>query len=586
MKKLKWRVLVILSSCLFALYLLLPTFLKLKYDVSIPKISKQGDPWYTHVLPSEVLKLGLDLMGGLHLVMGIDFNEINRDAVTKLKRQMEELSQRVKLTGLTFEVSKDLKVVVHFNDESQWKELDKQIAREMGQMIDLESQGPHEARLKMTSTQEADSHRRAMDQSLETLRNRIDEFGIAEPIIQRQGEDKILVQFPGVQEVGRLKEIIARTAKLSYQIEVSGPEAPGGPPSFEELNRLVSEYVKQTKIPLTSEKPISSYTKELNVWLEKKIPPGTEVLFHKQVDINTKQTTYVPYLLSSEEIVTGEDLQDAYYGFDPETNEATVFFHLTPVGAIKFERATGENVGKMMAIVLDNNVYSAPRIIQKIAGGRARITMGETGRSDQDRVNDAKDTALVLRSGALPARLEFLEERTVGPSLGADAIRAGTISLILGVALVFLFMAIYYRFAGLVADLALILNGLFIFSALAAFEGTLTLPGLAGITLTLGIAVDANVLIFEHIREELRYGKSLQMALSEGYQRAFTAIFDSHVTAIIAAIVLLSFGYGPIRGFAVTLLIGLAASLFTAVFVTRVILDYWVIYRRKTTISI
>lgn len=353
-----------------------------------------------------------------------------------------------------------------------------------------------------------------------------------------------------------------------------------------QLEGWVADFTKAKNLKYDALHPIASYVRELNEYLKDKIPAGTEVLFHKKTNINTHEAEYVPYLLSRDALVTGEDLQDAYYGFDQQSNQPIVNFQLTPLGASKFEKATGENVHKYMAIVLDNNVHSAPRIKQKIGGGRALIEMGSTGRSQQDILNDAKDTSLVLRSGALPARLEFLEERVVGPSLGADSIRAGALSLSGGLALVFFFMAFYYRASGLVADLALALNGLLILSALAAFEGTLTLPGMAGITLTLGMAVDANVLIFEHLREELRSGKSLVLALSEGYHRAFSAIIDTHMTSMIAATILLEFGYGPIRGFAVTLLIGLLASLFTAVFVTRVIFDYYIIARGNKTISV
>jgi preprotein translocase subunit SecD len=239
-----------------------------------------------------------------------------------------------------------------------------------------------------------------------------------------------------------------------------------------------------------------------------------------------------------------------------------------------------------MAIVLDSNVHSAPSIKTRIGGGRAQIEMGSQGKTQEDLYSEARDTALVLRSGALPARLEFLEERTIGPSLGADAIRSGTLSLVGGLIVMFLFMTVYYRASGVVAVLALLLNGLFILSAMAAFEGTLTLPGLAGITLTLGMAVDANVLIFEHIREELRRGKSVVLSIGEGYKRAFSAIFDSNLTTILAGLVLLSFGYGPIRGFAVTMLIGLVVSMFTAIFVTRVVFDYIVISRHQQTMSL
>ena len=437
----------------------------------------------------------------------------------------------------------------------------------------------------MTQIWESQVNERAVEQSLETLRNRIDEFGIAEPIIQKQGEEKILVQFPGLQDPGRLKEIISRTAKLSFQIERSGPEE-NGTPSISEMNKWVSQFASEKKLVLTEAQPITKHLRELNNWLTGKIPTGTEILFQKKTNVNTKESEYIPYLLDRDALVTGEDLQDAHYSFDPQTQQPIVNFELTSLGATKFEKATGENVGRYMAIVLDSNVHSAPRIKTKIGGGRAMIEMSSQGRSDAEVLNDAKDTSLVLRSGALPARLEFLEERVVGPSLGADAIKAGTLSLLAGLLLVFVFMTVYYKASGMFANIALLLNGLFIVAILAAFEGTLTLPGLAGITLTLGMAVDANILILEHIREELKMGKSLASAIGEGYSRAFSAILDSNATTMVAGLVLLSFGYGPIRGFAVTLLIGLTASMYTAVFVTRVIFDYLVVVKGKKTISI
>ena len=586
MKGFKWRAITVIATLVFSVYLLIPTYLKFGHGIQIPRVKKPGDPWYFSVLPPEVLKLGLDLSGGLHLVLGIDFDEVNRDAIAKLRNQLKEAAEQKKVTGLTFDTTPDNKITVTYSSEDDWKRLDAVIVKDFSQTLDLAGQTANKATLQITSLWEGEVRKRAVDQSLETLRNRIDEFGIAEPIIQRQGEEKLLVQFPGIQETGRLKEIIARTAKLSFQLVRTGTENPEGPPTTEQLNLWVADFEKEKHLKLDPTQQMSVYLKELNTYLGTKMPAGTELLFHRQVDVNTRETKYVPYLLDKEAMVTGEDLQDAYYGFNPQTNEPIVNFQLSPVGATRFEKATGENVGRHMAIVLDNNVHSAPRIKTKIPGGRAVIEMGTTGRAQQDVTNDAKDTSLVLRSGSLPARLLFLEERTIGPSLGADAIRAGTISLLAGLGLVFLFMIGYYRLSGVVASTALALNGFFVLAAMAAFEGTLTLPGLAGLTLTLGMAVDANVLIYEHMREELRHGKAVNIAIAEGFRRAFSAIIDSHVTTIISSVVLFSFGYGPIRGFAVTTLIGLIASLFTAVFVTRVIFDYFVVLPNRKTLSV
>lgn len=586
MRGLTWRTVAVGFTILFAIYLLLPTVIKFKTGKQVSRIKKAEDPWYFSLLPPETLKLGLDLRGGLHLVLGIDFDEVHKDAVLKLKNSLGESAEREHIEGLTFEVTPKQQIRVAFTSKDSWKKLDSLIGKDFNQVIDFVSDSATESVLKISETHDSYVRGRAVEQSLETLRNRIDEFGIAEPIIQRQGEEKILVQFPGLQEPGRLKDIISRTAKLAFQMERSGPEEPDATPSFDQLKAWVAEFNAKGN-PIDPASPVSAYVKSLNAYLAGKLPKGTEILFQKKIDVNTREAEYIPYLLESEPIVTGDELQDAGYTSDPETNEPIVTFQLGPSGAIKFEKSTGENVNRYMAIVLDNNVHSAPRIKTRIGGGRAQIDMG--GSSDktiEERYGEAKDTALVLRSGALPARLEFLEERSIGPSLGADAIRQGTLSLIVGIAVIFVFMVIYYRASGVVAVLALILNGLFILSSMAAFEGTLTLPGLAGITLTLGMAIDANVLIFEHMREELIHGKTATLAIAEGYKRAFSAIFDGNLTTLIAGLVLFSFGYGPIRGFAVTLLIGIVVSMFTAVFVTRVIFDHWVVARNKPSISL
>jgi len=586
MKGLNWRITTVVATVLFAIYLLIPTFLKFAFNKQVPKVIKSGDPFYYHLLPSQVLKLGLDLRGGVHLVMGIDFAEVKKDAVVKMKTQLEDLLKEEKVQGVTIKVMGINRILINFESDEQWEKVDSIIGRYLGPDIDFAGQTEKSASLVLSSAYHKRINDGAVQQSLETLRNRVDEFGIAEPIIQKHGEDKILVQFPGVSDIRRVKEIIARTAKLSFQIVVSGPDISDATPSLSQLNRWVDQFIKAKTLKLSETQPISSYLRPLNAYLQGKLPDGTEILFHKQTNINTKEVEYTPYLLEQKVMVTGEDLDDARQGYDPETGDPRVNFSLKPLGASKFEKATGENIGRHMAIVLDNNVHSAPVIRSRIGGGQAVIELGTIGRPLSEVIKDATDTALVLRSGALPARLEFLEERTIGPSLGADSIRAGTISLAVGLAMVLLFMIIYYRTSGFIAVLALVLNGLFVLAALAAFEGTLTLPGFAGITLVVGMAVDANVLIFEHIREELRLGKGVNLAIAEGYRRAFSAIFDSNLTTIIAAIVLFNFGYGPIRGFAVTLLIGLMASMYTAIFVTRTVVDYTIVSKGKQTISV
>ncbi len=586
MKSLNWRITTVLASILFACYLLIPTALKFGAGKTVPRVTKADDPWFYRLIPSETLKLGLDLQGGLHLVLGIDFDEVNRNAVEKVAVQLRELAEQNKLTGITASALPNNTVEVKYDNEQSWRALEKLVGQELTQVVDFVSESSTVAFLKLSDEYKTLVRGQAVDQALETLRNRIDEFGIAEPTLQRQGEDKILVQFPGVSDTGRLKDIISRTAKLSFQIVEASREWQNPSVPYSQLTGWVAEYEKAKGLKPDPLKPISEYTRGLNLYLEKKLPKGTEIVFHKETDVNTKETTYEPWLLQREALVTGEDLQDAYYSYDQKTNDPIVNFQLTPTGAIKFEKATGENVNRLMAIVLDNNLHSAPNIEDKIGGGRAVIKMGTRGRAIADVQNDAKDTSLVLRSGALPARLIFLEERVIGPSLGADAIRAGVRSFGGGLLAVFILLFIYYRLSGAVATMALSLNALFVVALMASFEGTLTLPGLAGLALSLGMSVDANVLIFEHMREELKNGKSVNSAIGEGFARSWSAIFDGNLTAIIAALTLLSFGYGPIRGFAVTTLMGLICSMYTAVFVVRVVFDYFVVSRNRKTLSI
>lgn len=585
MKGLSWRIFLVLFSIVFSVYLLLPTVLRWTNGTVITRTPKDSDPWYYRVLPAEVLKLGLDLRGGVHLVLGINFEEVRKDAVTKIKKELDNLVKEQKIEGVSIAVNNQGLIEIHFPNDATWSKVDKIVGQYFGDRVDFRNQTSSMATLGLSLLYESNVRTQAIDQTLETLRNRIDEFGISEPTILRHGEDKILVQFPEEREIGRIKDIISRTARLSFQIVRSGPEVPAGPPPMQELDGWLQQFIKEKNIKTTPTKSIASYATEFTAWLGKRLPDGTEVLFKRINDVNTREPSYVPYVLDREPIVTGDELEDAFYGYKPDTQEPIVHFRLLPGGATKFEQATGANVGKMMAIVLDGNVHSAPRINSKI-GAQGIIEMGGENRTPQDVMKEVKDTALVLRSGALPAKIEFLEERVIGPSLGEDAIRAGVYSLAVGMLAVFLFMSIYYKASGVVAVIALILNGVFVIASMAAFEGTLSLPGLAGLTLTLGMAVDSNVLIFEHIREELRAGKSVAMAIAEGYSRAFTAILDSNLTTIIAGLVLLGFGYGPIRGFAVTLLMGIIASMYTAIFVTRVIFDWTVVSRGKQSLSI
>jgi preprotein translocase subunit SecD len=313
--------------------------------------------------------------------------------------------------------------------------------------------------------------------------------------------------------------------------------------------------------------------------LQGSVPPGSEVLYKVDEDPATKRTSRTPFLLKKAALLTGASLTDARVQLDSQYGEPYVSIELDKKGARTFERVTGENVGKRLAIVLDDKVYSAPTIQEKIGGGKARIT----GRFTME---EARDLAIVLRAGALPAPVTVLEERTVGPSLGADSIRSGLISILVGGLLVLAFMGVYYKLSGLLADFEVILDLALIGAGLAAFGATLTLPGLAGVILTIGMAVDNNVLIYERIREELRLGKTPRGAVDAGFDRATTTIMDANITTLISAVVLFQFGTGPIKGFAVTLSIGVIASMFTAIVVSRLIFNYFLDVRKIRRLSI
>ncbi len=355
-----------------------------------------------------------------------------------------------------------------------------------------------------------------MRQALETIRNRIDQFGVSEPVIVKQGENQILVQLPGIKDPQRALDLIGRTAQLEFKLvdeENAGRASSGS------------------------------------------IPDGDELLMMRTKNRETGIATTTPILLKKQALLTGELLTDAKVSIGGEfRNEPYVGIEFNSEGARIFDKITAENVGKRLAIVLDNTVYSAPVVKERISGGRASITGGFT-------MEEAKDLAIVLRAGALPAPVKVVQNITIGPTLGQDSIRKGIQATILGALLTIIFIIIYYRWCGVIACVALLLNLIYLLGAFSALKATMTLPGIAGIALTIGMGVDSNVLIFERIREELRLGKTVRAAVDGGYSKAWVAIFDSHITTLITAAVLFIFGTGPIKGFAITLLIGMIINL-------------------------
>ncbi len=516
------------------------------------------------------INLGLDLQGGLYLVMGVDFIKVFRDVVD---RQGSSLESSLKEKGIAYKSVKmvkegfaedDSRLVVEFDDAK--KDTIKELLKKSFWNLRLTGDTPGKLEAGLTTEYRQDVRERTINQSIEVIRNRIDEFGVSEPVIASQGSDRIVIELPGVKEVDRAKDLIGRTAKLEFKIVADKVMAHG------QVAELVGQIEKDNNLSFKEGKEgqkFSEFLKAINEKAKGKIPEGTEIAYERPKGaLGEGSNIRIPYLLYAKTEVTGDLLQDAQVSFDQETRAPEVSFRMNPKGADLFGKVTSEHIHDRLAIVLDGTVVSAPVIQSKISES-GRITLGRN--SGDDSVKEAKDLAIVLRAGALPAQLEFLEQRITGPSLGQDSIRKGALATVIGSLLVFLFVMFYYRVSGVIATVSLILNVLFVLAILVGIEATLTLPGIAGIGLTVGIAVDSNVVIYERIREELRAGKRAAAAIEAGFQKAFRTILDANVTNAAAALVLMTYGTGPIKGFAVTLMIGIVTTLFTAIFVCKLI---------------
>ncbi len=525
-KNVLWRFSLIGVTVLIAVVFFLP---------NTPLFKFMPD-WWTKSMPSKGIVLGLDLQGGLHLVFEVEGDKAVEASAERYVRLIKETLQKkkvqaeVKRSGLNIEItpfSQELSTVVKEN----YPNLDTVSA---GQNLVLAMSGKEKDAIKDN----------AANQALETIRNRIDQFGVSEPTIHRQGENEIVVQLPGVKDPKRAIDLIGKTAQLEFKL------VDDESPLAAQLPRAVAP----------------SEEEDLLRQFEDKLPADDEILFEKKVNRETGVVSKLPILLKKQAVLTGDLLSEARVSLDSRFSEPYVSIAFNEEGAKRFEEITGENVKKRLAIILDNTVYSAPVIQERIGGGNAQI-------SGNFSMDEAKDLSIVLKAGALPAPLKMLQNVTVGPSLGSDSIRAGKIAGIIGTIAVVLFMVLYYRLSGVIADFALILNIILLFGAMASLNATLTLPGIAGIILAVGMAVDSNVLMFERIREEIRAGKPPRSAIDSGYDKAFSTIFDSHVTTLITAAVLFQFGTGPIKGFAVTLSLGVAINLFTALVGTKSIFD-------------
>lgn len=539
-----------------------PTFFKLDLD-------KTNWPY------KKAINLGLDLQGGLYLVMGVDFNRVFRDV---LDRQAKSFQSTAKDKGISFDKVELLSTGEFLEDPRVKFEFDAAKRDALYEMMKrdfwtLRLVGDNSGKWEIGLSREfrGEVRDRTLQQSIEVIRNRIDEFGVAEPSITSQGQDRIVVELPGVKEVQRAKDLIGRTARLEFKLVNDKAMSPA------QVAELVAQIEKDKGIRYKEGEKFSDYVRTINEAAKGKIPAGNEISFERMDMMagveNEAPSRYMPYLLFSKADVTGDDLDDAQVQIDQENQRPNVAFSLNPRGADAFDKVTAANVGNRFAIVLDNIVHSAPVIQTRISGGRGQITLGQG--DGEKLMKEAKDLAIVLRAGALPAQLEFMEERVVGPSLGADSVQSGARAALYGVIAVLIFVSIYYRGSGVLAAVSLVLNVVFVLAILIGMDATLTLPGIAGIALTIGMAVDSNVLIFERIRDELREGKSIAGAVEAGFQKAFSAIFDANLTTGIIAVILMVWGTGPIRGFATTLLIGIFTTLFCAITVCKLFFDGW-----------
>lgn len=527
------------------------------------------------------INLGLDLQGGLYMVLGIDFNKVYRDEVVGYARKIQTVLKDAGIESTLGDADasnvRDPKHSIVITKESEVDAAKDKIREFFSYPLRLTADEGRTLTYGLGRDYIQEIESTALSKSIEVIRNRIDEFGVTEPEIVSQGSDRIVVQLPGVKDIDRAKDLIGKTAKLEFKF-VNDEISPAA------LSDWMGK-IKASGIEFKKGERFSNYVSQVNEALKADLPKGYEIAFAKTTNKNTNEITNLePYLIESATSLTGEELQEATVRIDQEQNRPYVALDFKASGARIFEEITGANIGRRLAIVLDGNVFSAPVIQGRIAGGSAQITLG-TG--DYTTVMaEARDLALVLRAGALPVELIFEEQRIVGPSLGADAIEKAQVAGIIGACLVFAFMILYYKASGLIACITIVFNVMFTLSILIAVGATLSLPGIAGIALTVGMAVDGNIIIYERIREELRFGLTPYEAVTNGFNKAFWTILDANLTTALAGLCLLNFGTGPVRGFAVTLLIGIITTVYTSYFASKVFFDFYVGKSAKKSLSI
>jgi preprotein translocase subunit SecD len=528
----RWKALAIILTALVVCLCAVPNF--------FPEARVKTWP----VWAQRHIVLGLDLQGGSYLLLEVDSNYVKKEKLDQVRDDVRRVLREAKI-GYTGLVGRADNVEVRITRDTdaptaltKLRELSQPLGGLLGssgqRSLEVSDAGGGLIRLTVTQAAITERIRQTIEQSIQIVERRVNQLGTVEPIIQRQGTDRILVQVPGLQDPTELKRILGKTAKMEFRmVDTTVPP----------------DQATQGRLPADSELLMSA------------------------------QTPKVPYVIKKQVLVSGGDLTDAQPGFDQRTNEPIVSFRFNTAGSRKFAQATSENVGQPFAIVLDNEVISAPVIREPITGGSGQISGSFT-------VQQANELALLLRAGALPAPLTVIEERTVGPGLGQDSIEKGELAAYIGSIMVIVFMLVTYRLFGVFANVAVAINVAMIFGVLSLLNATLTLPGIAGIVLTVGIAVDSNVLIYERIREELRGGRNAISAIDAGFRRALPTILDSNITTFIAAAVLFYIGTGPVRGFAVTLGIGIITTVFTAFLFTRLIVAGWVRWKRPQSVPI
>ncbi len=546
MRTIRMKFLLLLALTIMAIVFVLPSF-----TGNLP-------PWWGKYI-SHGLNLGLDLKGGMHLILQVDMDQAVHNFLNRSGSDLKEKAREKQLELQMGDISeKALPVtLVDKDQQTAFQQLVKEEYPHFEVGVPTSQAGAQTYQIRLKPEEFNRLEERTVSQSMEVLRNRIDQFGVTEPVLVRQGADNIVVQLPGVQDPQRALELIGQTAQLVFKLVDDQRSL--------NLPDLIEQAIKRGEL-----KPGYTHA-QLNQALAGKIPAGDEVHIEKSINRNTGRIESTHLLLKKKVLLTGDAISNASVSTG-EYNEPNVSISFDRRGTAEFGRITGENVKRRFAIVLDDIVRSAPVIQEPITGGNAQITGSFTP-------EEARDLAIVLRAGSLPTTIKIVQNITVGPSLGADSIREGLIAGLIGTLLVVVFMIYYYRLSGLVADYALVINVIFLLGALSVMGATLTLPGIAGIILSVGMAVDSNVLIYERMREELHAGKTLRSSIDGGYDKAFLSIIDSHVTTLITSVVLFIFGTGPIKGFAVTLSLGVILNLFTALFGTRVVYD-WLLVRR------